>query len=445
MATVYWTGAGDGTTFSLATNWSPNTTPGNNGNVYAFNTSATVVLTSSANVASLTITNGATVSFSGAYTLSATTALEIDAGSTIKLASNTTLSSDLTMSGTGTATISGGTVTNSGTLTLASGQNLLLTSTSLTDNSPIGGSGTVTLGGSATLTFTGSGPSATIVFSGTGNLLSIPQWTSGLTLQNFTYGDTISEGGQTLYLIDTGKTNSSGQTLYELSNASSGGSNLGTVTLAAGTTGWNNTSTSNTIALTSTSSGYTYPCFCAGTRLAAEDGEIEVQDVVPGTRLRLADGRVAEVRWLGVSRVSTVFADPLRAFPIRIAAGALGDNLPVRDLLVSPDHAMFLDGILVQASALVGCPGITREHDVPEAFNYYHVELEAHELLLAEGAPTESFVDNIDRMNFHNWDERSAPVEPIIEMDYPRAKSARQLPAGLRARLNGRGREFRAA
>jgi hypothetical protein len=61
---------------------------------------------------------------------------------------------------------------------------------------------------------------------------------------------------------------------------------------------------------------------------------------------------------------------------------------------------------------------------VPEVFTYYHVELATHELLLAEGVATESFVDNADRMNFANWAEHEALGEtaPIEEMPYPRAK-----------------------
>jgi hypothetical protein len=97
-----------------------------------------------------------------------------------------------------------------------------------------------------------------------------------------------------------------------------------------------------------------------------------------------------------------------------------------------------LDGVLVQAGALVDGVGIYREAEVPEVFIYYHVELSGHELLLAEGVPAESFVDNIDRMNFDNWDEHQAlqaGVPAVLEMDLPRVKAARQLPRQLRERL----------
>jgi hypothetical protein len=77
----------------------------------------------------------------------------------------------------------------------------------------------------------------------------------------------------------------------------------------------------------------------------------------------------------------------------------------------------------------------TRETQLPAQFTYYHVELETHELLLAEGVQAESFVDNVDRMHFHNWDDRTSPTQPIEELPYPRAKSSRQLPQTVRAMI----------
>jgi len=173
-------------------------------------------------------------------------------------------------------------------------------------------------------------------------------------------------------------------------------------------------------------------CFMPGTRILTPTGEIAVESLKSGDLLTLADGRTSPLRWLGRTTVATRSADPLRVLPIRIAAGALGENIPARDLLVSPDHAMFIGGNLVQAGALVNGLTITRETRVPETFTYYHVELAAHELIIAEGAPTETFVDNVDRLGFDNWQEHEALhgiTAPILEMDHPRVKAARQLPA----------------
>ncbi len=171
-------------------------------------------------------------------------------------------------------------------------------------------------------------------------------------------------------------------------------------------------------------------CFYPGTSIATPAGAVAVETLQPGDLVLTANG-AKPVRWLGRSDISTRFADPLRALPIRIKTGALGGGLPLRDLLVSPDHALFIDGILAQAGALVNGTSIIRERNVPAQFSYYHIELDSHELLLAEGALTESFVDNTSRMAFANWAERPGDVA-ITELPYPRAKSARQLPTGIR-------------
>lgn len=180
------------------------------------------------------------------------------------------------------------------------------------------------------------------------------------------------------------------------------------------------------------------PCFCAGTRIRTPEGDRNVETLEAGDMVLTAEGEAVPVRWIGRRTVDMRFADPLRAQPIRIKAGALGNGLPSRDLLVSPDHAMFLDGLLVQAGAMVNGVSILRETRMTGSFIYYHIETPEHSLLLAEGAPTESFVDNAGRMAFDNWAEYEALQgvgAPLTEMPYTRAKSARQLPASIRAKL----------
>ena len=187
------------------------------------------------------------------------------------------------------------------------------------------------------------------------------------------------------------------------------------------------------------STGAFVVCFLAGTRIATPAGETAIEDLAVGDLVVTADGRAAPVRWVGVQTVMTTFAVRLRSFPVRIAAGALGHNLPARDLLVSPDHALFLDGVLVQAGALLNGTTIVRETAMPERFTYFHVELDDHSLILAEGVPAETFLDTVTRRRFDNFAQYEALYgdtgATISELPAPRIKSARQLPQALRARL----------
>jgi Hint domain-containing protein len=183
-------------------------------------------------------------------------------------------------------------------------------------------------------------------------------------------------------------------------------------------------------------------CFMPGTMIRTPEGERPVESLKYGDLVTTTDGRAISVRWIGRQTVSTTFADPLRVNPIRIKANALGESVPARDLLVSPDHAILHDGVLVHAGALVNGTSIVRESNVPEVFTYYHVEVDDHSLILAENVPAETFIDNVDRLAFDNWDEhvRLYPEgKAIVEMPYPRAKAYRQIPQATREKLATRG------
>ena len=134
--------------------------------------------------------------------------------------------------------------------------------------------------------------------------------------------------------------------------------------------------------------------------------------VAPGDRVLTADGGISTVQWLGEQPVETSLSNPSKVNPIRIRAGALAENVPARDLLVSPDHAIGIDGYLVNASALINGSSITREARMPtDGFTYFHVETGTHELLLAEGCAAESYVDFVGRDGFVNGAERTEAVD----------------------------------
>lgn len=182
-------------------------------------------------------------------------------------------------------------------------------------------------------------------------------------------------------------------------------------------------------------------CFMAGTMIATPAGERRVEELVAGDAVVASDGATRAVKWMWRQTIVTVFADALRGLPVTVKAGALGDNLPVRDLNVSPDHALLVEGMLVHAGALVNGTSVVRMTGLPERFTYYHIELEDHALVMAEGVAAETFVDNVTRRRFDNWAEYEAMFgdkTAIDELDLPRVKSARQLPSAMRARLQRR-------
>lgn len=175
-------------------------------------------------------------------------------------------------------------------------------------------------------------------------------------------------------------------------------------------------------------------CFAAGTMIAGEHGEVAVEDLKAGDLVRTADGRLTPVTWLGTQQIDTRLTHPAKVNPICITAGALGGGLPLRDLHVSADHAIEIDGTLYNAGVLVNGETIYQKRQMPkEGFTYYHVETEAHELLLAEGVAAESFIDYAGRDSFDNAADAGERVIP--EMALPRVSAARLVPAALKVRL----------
>jgi hypothetical protein len=182
-------------------------------------------------------------------------------------------------------------------------------------------------------------------------------------------------------------------------------------------------------------------CFMPGTMIRTPEGEAPVETLQRGDLVLTAQGEARPVVWVGRQTIVSRFSDPVRNWPIRIAAGALADNVPSRDLLVSPEHALLVEDVLVNAAALLNGTSIRREMQVPDTFVYHHVELEDHALVLAENVPAETFVDNVDRRHFDNWAEHDALYpegRTVAELPQPRVKAQRQLPASIRQALAAR-------
>lgn len=141
-------------------------------------------------------------------------------------------------------------------------------------------------------------------------------------------------------------------------------------------------------------------CFCAGTRIRTERGDIAVEELAVGDLVVTASGAQKPIRWLGHREVDCTNA-PAQIRPIRIAAHALGPDRPARNLLVSHDHAICFDilgEVLIPAGALVNGATITQPD--MESVTYWHVELDEHDILIAESQPSESYIDTGNRAFF---------------------------------------------
>ena len=164
-------------------------------------------------------------------------------------------------------------------------------------------------------------------------------------------------------------------------------------------------------------------CYARGTMIGTPDGELPVEKLRPGKQvITLVDGQEVPqtVTWLGHRRIDLGgHPRPETVAPIRIKRDAFADGMPRRDLIVSPDHAVFVDGMLICARQLVNGTTIRQELN-RTAVDYYHVELDQHAILLAEGLPAESYIDTGNSGFFANA-EAPLVLHPDLtdETDYP--------------------------
>jgi len=144
------------------------------------------------------------------------------------------------------------------------------------------------------------------------------------------------------------------------------------------------------------------PCFAAGTMIETTQGMVAVEDLTEGDLLVTHFAAAPQpVRWIGRRRVDCAHhPDRAAVDPIRIAPGAFGPGQPARALYLSPDHAVYFDGVLIPVRRLVNGTTITRAPR--DSVTYYHVELPAHDVIRAEGLAVESYLDSGDRDSFDN-------------------------------------------
>jgi hypothetical protein len=191
-------------------------------------------------------------------------------------------------------------------------------------------------------------------------------------------------------------------------------------------------------------------CFMAGTRIRTARGDVPVEDLLAGdlARAHFTDDDVP-ITWIGRRRVDcNRHPRPELVWPVRVAAGAFADSVPGRDVYLSPDHAVFVEGVLIPVKYLIDGENIMQL--CRDEVIYYHIELPAHDVLLAEGLAVESYLDTDHRAAFdnglapvvlhpefgvHRWETggcaRLVVTGPELEKvrQYLHARSARAAPA----------------
>jgi hypothetical protein len=149
-----------------------------------------------------------------------------------------------------------------------------------------------------------------------------------------------------------------------------------------------------------------YACYLKGTNIATPEGEVKVEDLKAGDKVLSARGNIATVKWVGyrtLRKARIPAKDAIRAFPITFKKDSVATNIPHRDVSVSPHHLVLIDGSLIPAMVLVNGQTITQDF-ANKAFQYFHVELDSFDILLADGLPAESYVDMGNRSMFENAD-----------------------------------------
>ncbi len=266
-------------------------------------------------------------------------------------------------------------------------------------------------------TFTGAGGGTLSFEPGLLNLLSTtPTVTGFMATDNINFGSPFAAGDKVAYDGTTG--------LLSLEDAT--GTAIGTVKLVG-------TFAQSNFAVGENAAGQAiidFACFLRGTSILTVDGPVLVEDVRAGDQVMTLTGPMP----VKAVRVRSFDLDPAgdrHAQPIRIAAGAIADRKPARDLFVSPDHAMHLDGVLVPASLLQNGRTITQAR-MTGRIDYFHVEIEPHGILFAEDAETESYLDIGNRNHFsgsgavtlypemdpQSWEDACAPLVlsgPVLE------------------------------
>jgi hypothetical protein len=139
--------------------------------------------------------------------------------------------------------------------------------------------------------------------------------------------------------------------------------------------------------------------FVTGACIRTNRGDVPVERLRAGDRVVTASGHLRPIVWIAQRSLDiSDHSDPADVRPIRISAGAFGLGLPSRDLWLSPGHSVASAGALIPISRLINERSVAQIDQ--ESVEYWHIELDGHDVLLAEGQPAESYLDCGNRGSF---------------------------------------------
>ncbi len=159
-------------------------------------------------------------------------------------------------------------------------------------------------------------------------------------------------------------------------------------------------------------------CFCRDTLIATPAGELKVQDLAVRDLVTTQHGVARPIVWIGTGAALATRGRRSAATPVIVRKGALADNVPARDLRVTKGHSLLIDGVLIPVEFLVNHRSIEWD-DLAQEVKLFHIELETHDVLIANGAPAESYRDDGNRWLFRNqntgWDQPAKqPCAPVL-------------------------------
>lgn len=161
-------------------------------------------------------------------------------------------------------------------------------------------------------------------------------------------------------------------------------------------------------------------CFLSGTIIRLIDGHCAIEDIKVGDTILTYDAQVKKkvskkVTWVGKKRahINSKLPDDQAGYPVRILKDTFKKNVPNKDLLITPEHCLFIDGYFIPARMLVNGRSIFYDYSIT-SYDYYHVETENHSIIWADNMLTESYLNTGNRYQF-NRDKKVVTLDRQIK------------------------------